>query len=126
MPKINTIESFRVLPRWLFVKITDEDGNYGWGESTLEGHSEAVEGTLDALSKRFQGYEAEYACCFYLLPKLKSSIEVLSDRSLTFIVLVFLQRYRAYLADGVAPGFLPRWPRLHVCHLGYRHRTLGP
>ena len=60
LAKIKTIEYFRVLPRWLFVKVVDEDGNYGWGESTLEGHTEAVEGTLNALCKRFQGYEAEY------------------------------------------------------------------
>lgn len=60
MAKIKLIEYFRVLPRWLFVKVTDEEGQYGWGESTLEGHSEAVEGTLQALSKRFEGYEAEY------------------------------------------------------------------
>jgi galactonate dehydratase len=59
MVKIKEIEYFRVKPRWLFVKITDEEGYYGWGESTLEGHTEAVEGSLDALSKRFQGYEAE-------------------------------------------------------------------
>ncbi|KAE8383650.1 enolase C-terminal domain-like protein [Aspergillus bertholletiae] len=59
MAKIKTIEYFRVLPRWLFVKVVDEDGNHGWGESTLEGHTEAVEGTLNALCKRFQGYEAD-------------------------------------------------------------------
>lgn len=59
MVKIKTIEYFRVLPRWLFVKVTDEEGQYGWGESTLEGHTEAVEGTLNALCKRFVGYEAE-------------------------------------------------------------------
>ncbi|KAL2223088.1 mandelate racemase/muconate lactonizing enzyme family protein [Thermoascus aurantiacus ATCC 26904] len=59
MAKIKLIEYFRVLPRWLFVKVTDEEGHYGWGESTLEGHTEAVEGTLQALSKRFQGYEAD-------------------------------------------------------------------
>ncbi|KAE8391344.1 enolase C-terminal domain-like protein [Aspergillus alliaceus] len=59
MAKIKTIEYFRVLPRWLFVKVVDEDGNYGWGESTLEGHTEAVEGTLNALCKRFIGYEAD-------------------------------------------------------------------
>lgn len=59
MAKIKSIEYFRVLPRWLFVKITDEDGQYGWGESTLEGHTEAIEGTLDGLIRRFQGYEAE-------------------------------------------------------------------
>lgn len=60
MVKIKSIEYFRVPPRWLFVKIVDEDGQCGWGESTLEGHTEAVEGTLNALCKRFQGYEAEY------------------------------------------------------------------
>lgn len=59
MAKIKSIEHFRVLPRWLFVKITDEDGVYGWGESTLEGHTEAVEGALNGMSRRFQGYEAE-------------------------------------------------------------------
>jgi galactonate dehydratase len=60
MPKIRSIEYFSVKPRWVFVKVTDEEGQYGWGESTLEGHSQAIEGTLAALSKRFQGYEAEY------------------------------------------------------------------
>jgi hypothetical protein len=60
MAKIKSIEYFRVLPRWLFVKVCDNEGNSGWGESTLEGHSEAVEGTLNALIKRYVGYEAEY------------------------------------------------------------------
>ncbi|EGD94863.1 mandelate racemase/muconate lactonizing enzyme [Trichophyton tonsurans CBS 112818] len=59
MAKIKTIEHFRVLPRWLFVKITDEQGGYGWGESTLEGHSESIEGTLNAFSRQIQGYEAD-------------------------------------------------------------------
>ena len=65
MAKIKTIEYFRVLPRWLFVKVTDTEGNHGWGESTLEGHTEAVEGTLNALIKRFEGYEAEYDVAFF-------------------------------------------------------------
>lgn len=60
MAKIKSIEYFRVLPRWLFVKIVDEDGHYGWGESTLEGHTQAIEGTLNELIERFTGYEAEY------------------------------------------------------------------
>ena len=59
MPKIKTIEYFRVLPRWLFVKVCDEEGEHGWGEATLEGHTQAVEGCLDALRQRFVGYEAE-------------------------------------------------------------------
>ena len=60
MPKIASIEYFRVCPRWLFVKICDDEAFSGWGEATLEGHTEAVEGTLNALIKRFVGYDAEY------------------------------------------------------------------
>ncbi|GAM84797.1 hypothetical protein ANO11243_027980 [Dothideomycetidae sp. 11243] len=59
MAPISSIEYFRLLPRWLFVKVCDTEGNYGWGEATLEGHTEAVEGTLDGFSKRFVGLEAE-------------------------------------------------------------------
>jgi galactonate dehydratase len=61
MGKIAKIEYFRVPPRWLFVKITDEDGTYGWGEASLEGHTQAVEGCLDAWIERYIGFEAEYA-----------------------------------------------------------------
>jgi galactonate dehydratase len=59
--KITKIEYFRVPPRWLFVKITDEVGNVGWGEATLEGHTNAVEGALDAFAVQFLGFDAEYA-----------------------------------------------------------------
>ncbi|KAI9656478.1 MAG: hypothetical protein M1821_004685 [Bathelium mastoideum] len=59
MAPIKTLEYFRVMPRWLFVKVTDTDGKSGWGEATLEGHTEAVEGTLDGFAKRFIGFEAD-------------------------------------------------------------------
>lgn len=59
LPKIKTIEYFRVKPRWLFVKITDDAGGYGWGEGTLEGHTKAVEGALDEMIDRLIGYVAE-------------------------------------------------------------------
>lgn len=59
MAPIAKIEYFRVPPRWLFVKITDINGNYGWGEASLEGHTEAVEGCLVAFSERFSGMDAE-------------------------------------------------------------------
>jgi galactonate dehydratase len=59
LAKIKTIEYFRVKPRWLFVKICDDQGNYGWGEATLEGHTQAVEGALDEFISRIIGYEAE-------------------------------------------------------------------
>nr|POF17305.1 d-galactonate dehydratase [Quercus suber] len=45
--------------RWLFVKITDTESCTGWGEATLEGHSEAVEGTLAGFRTRFLGLEAD-------------------------------------------------------------------
>ncbi|KAL4991463.1 hypothetical protein BDW68DRAFT_198706 [Aspergillus falconensis] len=59
MAPIAQIEYFRIPPRWLFVKITDANGNYGWGEASLEGHTEAVEGCLDAFAQRFAGMDAD-------------------------------------------------------------------
>jgi L-alanine-DL-glutamate epimerase-like enolase superfamily enzyme len=69
MAPIKSIEYFRVKPRWLFVKITDDQGGYGWGEGTLEGHSLAVEGALDEMITRLIGYDAEYV----FLPKKKGA-----------------------------------------------------
>jgi galactonate dehydratase len=60
LAKIKTVEYFRVKPRWLFVKICDDQGNHGWGEATLEGHTRAVEGALDEIVERIVGLEAEY------------------------------------------------------------------
>ncbi|KAI0170593.1 mandelate racemase/muconate lactonizing enzyme domain-containing protein [Pestalotiopsis sp. NC0098] len=59
MGKIASMEYFRVPPRWLFVKITDDIGNVGWGEASLEGHSQAVEGCLDAWFDQYKGLEAD-------------------------------------------------------------------
>ena len=59
MAPIKSIEYFRVMPRWLFVKLVDTEGGVGWGEATLEGHTEAIEGTLDGFIKRFVGLEAD-------------------------------------------------------------------
>ena len=56
--KITGIELFRVPPRWLFVHVTTDEGVDGWGEASLEGHSEAVEGALDALRDRLVGADA--------------------------------------------------------------------
>jgi galactonate dehydratase len=57
MAVIENIEYFRLPPRWVFVKITDSIGNFGWGEASLEGHSEAVEGCLDAYRDQFIGMD---------------------------------------------------------------------
>ncbi|KAI0482942.1 enolase C-terminal domain-like protein [Xylariaceae sp. FL0804] len=59
MGKIAKIEYFRVPPRWLLVKVTDDAGRAGWGEASLEGHTQAVEGCLDAWAERYLGLEAD-------------------------------------------------------------------
>ena len=53
---ITKIEYFRVPPRWLFVRVETSSGIVGWGEATLEGHTEAVEGTIKDLARRFVGW----------------------------------------------------------------------
>lgn len=40
--KIAEIELFLVPPRWLFLKITTDDGIVGWGEPVVEGHAATV------------------------------------------------------------------------------------
>ena len=54
---IDRIESFFVPPRWLFVRVETADGAVGWGEASLEGHAEAVDGALEALRDRFTGHD---------------------------------------------------------------------
>lgn len=55
---IDRIETFAVPPRWLFVRIETKEGAVGWGEASLEGHGEAVEGAFVALRERFIGQDA--------------------------------------------------------------------
>ncbi|KAK1226739.1 hypothetical protein PQX77_010284 [Marasmius sp. AFHP31] len=55
--KITKIEAFRVPPRWLFVRVETSEGIVGWGESTLEGHTEAIEGAMIDLTERFVGVD---------------------------------------------------------------------
>jgi len=56
--KIGRIETFYVPPRWLFVRVETEDGAVGWGEASLEGWAEAVDGAFEALKDRFIGHDA--------------------------------------------------------------------
>lgn len=57
MRKISRIETFYVAPRWLFVRVEASDGATGWGEASLEGHAEAVDGAIEALKDRFLGHD---------------------------------------------------------------------
>ena len=56
--KISRIETFHVPPRWLFVRVETADGSFGWGEASLEGHAEAVDGAFEAFRDRFIGHDA--------------------------------------------------------------------
>lgn len=56
--KIERIETFLVPPRWLFVRVEAAGGHVGWGEASLEGHAEAVDGAFEALRDRFIGHDA--------------------------------------------------------------------
>ncbi|HYD38359.1 MAG TPA: galactonate dehydratase [Allosphingosinicella sp.] len=56
--KIARIETFYVPPRWLFVRVESDSGVVGWGEASLEGHAEAVDGAFAALRDRFLGHDA--------------------------------------------------------------------
>ncbi|KAF9447746.1 enolase C-terminal domain-like protein [Macrolepiota fuliginosa MF-IS2] len=58
MTLIQDLEIFRLPPRWLFVRITTSDGLVGWGEGTLEGHTEAVEGAYQDLREKFVGWDS--------------------------------------------------------------------
>lgn len=55
---IDRIETFAVPPRWLFVRVETREGAVGWGEASLEGHGEAVEGAFASLRERFIGRDA--------------------------------------------------------------------
>ena len=55
---IDRIESFFVPPRWLFVRVETADGAVGWGEASLEGYAEAVDGAIKALRDRFTGHDS--------------------------------------------------------------------
>ncbi|WP_419318713.1 galactonate dehydratase [Caulobacter sp. ErkDOM-E] len=57
--RIARIETFIVPPRWLFVRVETQDGAVGWGEASLEGHAEAVDGAFASLRERFIGADAD-------------------------------------------------------------------
>jgi galactonate dehydratase len=59
MNRIARIETFLVPPRWLFVRVETHDGAVGWGEGSLEGHAEAVEGAFASLLDRFIGSDPD-------------------------------------------------------------------
>lgn len=56
--KIAKMELFKVQPRWLFLKMTTEDGLTGWGEPVVEGRAESVRACVEELSEYVIGRSA--------------------------------------------------------------------
>lgn len=48
--KIDRVETFLVTPRWLFLKISTDQGVSGWGEPVVEGRAGTVQAAVDELS----------------------------------------------------------------------------
>lgn len=47
--KITHLETFLVPPRWLFLKVTTDEGLVGWGEPVLEGHAATLAAKIEEL-----------------------------------------------------------------------------
>ncbi len=55
--KITKISTFRVLPRWMFVKIETDEGICGWGEPVVEGHAKTVEAAVHEIGDYIVGVD---------------------------------------------------------------------
>ncbi len=58
MIKIQSLELFKVAPRWLFLKITTDSGLCGWGEPIVEGRADTVKAAVLELSEYLIGKDA--------------------------------------------------------------------
>ncbi len=56
--KIRSLELFTVPPRWLFLKITTENGLVGWGEPVVEGKADTVRAAVEEMSDFLIGKDA--------------------------------------------------------------------
>jgi len=53
--KIDKIETFLVPPRWLFCRVSTDEGVVGWGEPVVEGRAEVVRAAVDVLAEYLIG-----------------------------------------------------------------------
>ena len=53
--KITNMTLYEVPPRWLFLKITTDEGITGWGEPIVEGHSATVKAAVEELKPMLIG-----------------------------------------------------------------------
>lgn len=52
---IDRIETFRVPPRWIFVRVSTDDGYAGWGEAIVPKRANAVVGAVQDLADNIRG-----------------------------------------------------------------------
>ncbi len=55
--KITRITTYRVPPRWMFLKIETDEGLVGWGEPVLEGRAKTVEAAVHEMSEYLVGQD---------------------------------------------------------------------
>jgi galactonate dehydratase len=53
--KITSVETFLVAPRWLFVKVSTDEGIAGWGEASLEGRAHTAQAAVHDLEDYLLG-----------------------------------------------------------------------
>lgn len=58
--KIKKIELFKVPPRWLFLKITTDNGTTGWGEPVVEGRADTVKAAVEEMASYLIGKDARH------------------------------------------------------------------
>ncbi|MCY4146673.1 MAG: D-galactonate dehydratase, partial [Chloroflexi bacterium] len=53
--KITALELFTLKPRWLFLKVSTDDGCFGWGEPIVEGQAGTVRGAVEDMADYLLG-----------------------------------------------------------------------
>lgn len=53
--KITKLQTFRVAPRWMFLKIETDEGISGWGEPVIEGRARTVEAAVHEFAETLVG-----------------------------------------------------------------------
>ena len=55
--KITRLATYRVAPRWMFLKIETDEGISGWGEPVLEGRARTVEAAVQEFAEALVGQD---------------------------------------------------------------------
>ena len=58
MPRITAVTAHRVPPRWIFVRVSTDDGLAGWGEAIVPRRHAAVTGAVSDLASNITGADA--------------------------------------------------------------------